>query len=496
MTDIQIAKGQGLSQAIATKLGLSKDELKDIKLETWQSVMTLIKDEQAQGTSNDGSIFTGGSDTSTINQSSNWKSNFIVQEGTVNISDENWSKIEKLFGKEHQNQTTTHEPVTEPDPEPEPKVTPEETQPKLQDMPDNAKIKRRDIMNVGEAGSRETVAKVKDADGNEVYYQVETDPETHQEKLGQRLIADPRGLKKNQYYAIDDTVPQTARADLKTVDGEKDKVIISYKDDNKVKHYYATVQNEDGTIGQGEELYPIAGSNKFYSQTKVNQYIKDVFHVDKLPEGITVQLIQSYGDVQYIFKKDGQSIDIRDVAKIVKAEQAQNTETDTNPPTQTTPVTTPTQPTPKMSDEDVQKFMAADPSVKAAMDQLPTLKANAESLTQSNNDAWQSHDISAIRANGGLEAFLANSNYQNTDRAIKQYQQAMQNWQDGTKLQLLTGEWSGQEFERVTLDNGAKGFKVDRTEGGKTVTYYFNVQFDTSTGFAGNIGSLYKRVET
>lgn len=108
MVSINIGAGQGVTQAIASKLGLSKDDLKKINLSTWQNVMTEVSNAQSQidkhNASNTGdkqkSIFTGGHDVKTINQQSNWKSNFVVQQGTVEINDSSWNKIvQMLTGK-------------------------------------------------------------------------------------------------------------------------------------------------------------------------------------------------------------------------------------------------------------------------------------------------------------------------------------------------------------------------------------------------------------
>jgi len=497
MAELHIAKGQGLSQAIATKLGLSKDDLKNINTQQWQSVMTVIKEEQTKRTAtpeND-NIFTGGSDVSTIDKKSNWKSNFITQEGTVNIDDSSWNKILGFLGKSQPEESKVEpqkkdDEATKPDETPKQNVAKPQAEPaQSQAIPDNAKIQRRDIRNVGEEGSKETVARVKDEDGNKVYYQVETDPETHEEKLGQRLIADPRGLKKNQYYAVDSSIPDGAKADLKTVDGQKDSVIISYKDDNKVKHHYTTIQNEDGTIGKGEELYPIAGSNKYLSQTKINEHIKLQFNADRLPEGITVQLIQSHGDVQYIYKKDGKSIDVKDVAAMIKSEQAQSEQSE-QVKSEDKAQQAPRQ---QMSDEDVQRFAQADSRVSEIEAKLPEMKAEAERLKQEDDDAWSSGDFNKISQSKGFGAFKANSNYESANKAVQSYKNTLRNWKDGSKITYQTGAWAGTPFERVTLDNGAKGYKVERNENGQKVTYYFKVEFDTKTGFAGGVGELYKK---
>ena len=111
MVSINIGAGQGVTQAIASKLGLSKDDLKKINLSTWQNVMTEVSNAQSQidkhNASNTGdkqkSIFTGGRDVKTINQQSNWKSNFVVQQGTVEINDSSWNKIVQMLTGNQQN---------------------------------------------------------------------------------------------------------------------------------------------------------------------------------------------------------------------------------------------------------------------------------------------------------------------------------------------------------------------------------------------------------
>ena len=101
MVSINIGAGQGITQAIATKLGLKGQDLKKISLSTWQNVMTEVNNAQSQidkhnaSTQNDKqkSIFTGGRDVNAINQ----KSNFVVQQGSVEINESSWNKIVQLL---------------------------------------------------------------------------------------------------------------------------------------------------------------------------------------------------------------------------------------------------------------------------------------------------------------------------------------------------------------------------------------------------------------
>ncbi len=99
MTDISVGNGQGITQAIASKLGLSKSDCKNIKASTWQSVMTLVNQANTSNVQNrKGSIFTGGNNVNSITNKESWKSNFTVQAGqTMQIDDSVFGKIKQLL---------------------------------------------------------------------------------------------------------------------------------------------------------------------------------------------------------------------------------------------------------------------------------------------------------------------------------------------------------------------------------------------------------------
>lgn len=48
MADITVQRGQGVTQAIASNLGLSTNDCKNIKLSIWQQVMTLVDKNNSQ----------------------------------------------------------------------------------------------------------------------------------------------------------------------------------------------------------------------------------------------------------------------------------------------------------------------------------------------------------------------------------------------------------------------------------------------------------------
>lgn len=99
MADISIGNGQGITQAIASKLGLSKEDCKNVKLSTWQSVMSLVDQANTQSVQGKtGSIFGGGNNVKGIADKSTWKSNFQVQPNqTMQIDDSLFSKIKQLL---------------------------------------------------------------------------------------------------------------------------------------------------------------------------------------------------------------------------------------------------------------------------------------------------------------------------------------------------------------------------------------------------------------
>ena len=99
MADISVGNGQGITQAIASKLGLSKTDCKNIKASTWQSVMSLV--DQANTASiqnNKGSIFGGGNNVNNITNKASRKTDFKVQAGqTMQIDDSVFGKIKQLL---------------------------------------------------------------------------------------------------------------------------------------------------------------------------------------------------------------------------------------------------------------------------------------------------------------------------------------------------------------------------------------------------------------
>lgn len=110
MVQINIGTGQGITQAIRDKIGATN--IKNSDLGTWQKVVAEVNNAQAK----DKSIFKSGenntTDTTKLDDSSTYYSNFVVDEGNVEIDDGVWSRIKALLtGK-----TETSVPAKETNP--------------------------------------------------------------------------------------------------------------------------------------------------------------------------------------------------------------------------------------------------------------------------------------------------------------------------------------------------------------------------------------------
>lgn len=95
MVQINIGTGQGITQAIRDKIGAGN--IKNSDLGTWQKVVAEVNNAQAK----DKSIFKSGenntTDTTKLDDSSTYHSNFVVDEGNIEIDDGVWSRIKALL---------------------------------------------------------------------------------------------------------------------------------------------------------------------------------------------------------------------------------------------------------------------------------------------------------------------------------------------------------------------------------------------------------------
>lgn len=98
MAEIKVTTGQGVTQAIATNLGMSAAACKKVKLSVWQEVMSLVKSDNDKKVQNGGiSNYSGNNDVSKIGDISN-SNNFKVYDGqTMQIDDSIMGKIKSLL---------------------------------------------------------------------------------------------------------------------------------------------------------------------------------------------------------------------------------------------------------------------------------------------------------------------------------------------------------------------------------------------------------------
>ncbi len=183
----------------------------------------------------------------------------------------------------------------------------------LTEIFDDSKISSRDIINVGEAGSKEQVLRVKHDDGTVTYHEVVTDKNTGGQSLGHRLVSNDRGWAKNEFYAVGDTIPNGAEVDPKMVDNQKDVPTFTEKDANGKTQRFAMVLQEDGTYAKGDRLIDVAGSKNFKTETAINNELVKRFNNSNVTfdglasKGVSVQYVNSNGIEQIVFKKDGKN---------------------------------------------------------------------------------------------------------------------------------------------------------------------------------------------
>ena len=95
MVQINIRTGQGITQEIREKIGATN--IKNSDLGTWQKVVAEVNNAQAK----DKSVFKSGenntTDTTKLGDSSTYHSNFVVDEGNIEIDYGVWSRIKALL---------------------------------------------------------------------------------------------------------------------------------------------------------------------------------------------------------------------------------------------------------------------------------------------------------------------------------------------------------------------------------------------------------------
>lgn len=99
MAEIKVNTGQGVTQAIASNLGMSGTDVKKVKLSVWQEVMKLVDQNNTQQVQqNKSPTFTGTNDVNKIGDKSSYKSNFLAHPNQVmQIDDSIMGKIKQLL---------------------------------------------------------------------------------------------------------------------------------------------------------------------------------------------------------------------------------------------------------------------------------------------------------------------------------------------------------------------------------------------------------------
>src|SRR5574344_52243 len=97
MTNLQIGKNQGITQAIASKLTSSNEvsaaDLKNLNVSVWKNVMQEVNASKSTQTS-----FTSkNNDAHSINAKNKFHSNSVINQGNMEIDDGVWSKICNLI---------------------------------------------------------------------------------------------------------------------------------------------------------------------------------------------------------------------------------------------------------------------------------------------------------------------------------------------------------------------------------------------------------------
>lgn len=298
MVDIQVGKKQGLTQAVASKLGLSKDECKKIDVSVWQQVVKEIDNEQQninkhnKANPNDPkeSIFSGGNDTSTIDKKSNWGTNFITKEGSFTLSDESWGKISGLLGKpieKNDDKKTDEKPTSEVKPE--------------------AKKAEGKVIKRSVDGEKTQIVVRKDEHGRKVRHELNADGTEGDSLAATKTFG-------NNKYISGDFPPQT-RIYERTVNGQKDVQIGVFKDDNGNKVRKLVVKDEKtGKPTLGETLVPVTtfGKNTYVTQSQFDAQVKQGLGLDvnqQMPEGVTAK----YKGGKLVYYKNGEKVSAEDL---------------------------------------------------------------------------------------------------------------------------------------------------------------------------------------
>ncbi len=288
-----------------------------------------------------------------------------------------------------------------------------------------------------------------------------------------------------EYQSMDPSVKERfSEADIKMVAQEAFDSLDSINKDGEVTldeikaFLKAANTDNDQNVSDAELAEHVGGADDAEQQALVEENVMKLVN-----EGYDLIPLD---DGSYLYQKDGKTYAINldgTVGNEIKSNTPQG-EIKQQAPVQE-----------KLTQEQVQEFMNKDSRLVTIMSNLDNLKTTYENLKKENEAARKSGDFDkVVNAPSNIDVKNAQNRYETAQNIIKEYKEMLENWQDGKKYTLETGEWQGSEFETTTLPNGQKGCVFEKIENGQKVKYYFNLEIDNDFGHVGLLGDMVERV--
>ena len=276
-----------------------------------------------------------------------------------------------------------------------------------------------------------------------------------------------------EYQSMDPSVKERfSEADIRMVAQEAFDSLDSINKDGEVTldeikaFLKAANTDNDQNVSDAELAEHVGGADDAEQQVIVEENVMKLAR-----EGYELLPV---GDGSYLYQKDGKTYAINldgTVGNEIKSNTPQG-EIKQQAPVQE-----------KLTQEQVQGFMNKDSRLVTIMSNLDNLKTTYENLKKENEEAWNSDDFDkAFNAPSNIDVMDAESRYEAAQNLVTQYQTLLENWNDGKKFTITTGDFAGADFETTTLPNGAKGYVTEQYENGQKVKYYFNIDMDEEFG--------------
>lgn len=333
----------GITHAILNKLqndGVIK-EGENLSSTIWSKIMDEVK-KDANDQYTGGSNFVLGQN---ADARASWRKNFKIKSGQIlDFSVVLWNKIVTLAKGETISGANQNLSPVIIDPEPQQDkdksvVDDDNSQnstiqqgdgkeklAELRPIPDGAKQMLRNIVNVDSntKGNKETIVMTENDDGVKVYNQAITDSNTGSVALGSRLIEDKK-FGFNEFYTVDDTIPDGAEVDKKTVNGNEETLTYEIEEEGETHRYLMTKNDENGKYQKGDEIFAIKNStlhcntNKFVSETELNNKLRELNINKSVQELSSFGIeVQQYNNGTIAFKKDGKTFNATDLNAVLK----------------------------------------------------------------------------------------------------------------------------------------------------------------------------------